>query len=93
MKNVLEAIVAREYDDLLPTVPGACHCALCREDVLVHTLNRLPPRYVVTLTGEVLSEIRAEADQSRADITMALMEAFRVVAMSPRHRDTASPAP
>ncbi len=85
MKNVLEAMVAREYRELMLTMPHACHCAMCREDVLVYALNRLPPRYVATLEGEVLSEVRMEAEQGRADITVALLEGIRVVAASPRH--------
>jgi competence protein ComFB len=85
MKNVLEAVVMREYEALLPDVPDACGCPQCREDVLVYALNRLPPRYVVTLTGEVLQEVRLVADQGVADVTVALMEAFRVVGDAPRH--------
>jgi competence protein ComFB len=85
MKNVLEAVVLREYDELLPGVADACGCPQCREDVLVYALNRLPPRYVATLTGEVLSEVEMEADQGRAAVTVALMEAFRIVGESPRH--------
>ncbi len=85
MKNVLEAMVAREYAELLLTMPTACGCKMCREDVMVYALNRLPPRYVATLEGEVLSEVRMEAEQGRADITVALLEAMRVVAASPRH--------
>jgi competence protein ComFB len=97
VKNVLEAMVAREYQELAPCVPGVCECATCREDVLVYALNRLPPRYVATLTGEVLSEMRLDADQGRADIAVALLEAFRVVGAAPRHPRGAalvpSPAP
>lgn len=85
MRNVLEAVVSREYDELLPEVPDACGCPLCREDILVYALNRLPPRYVATLTGEVISEVQMEADQGKADVTVALMDAFRVVGDSPRH--------
>ncbi len=85
MKNMLEAVVMREYEELLPDVADACGCPQCREDVMVYALNRLPPRYVVTLTGEVLSEVQMEADQGVADVTVALMEAFRVVGESPRH--------
>ncbi len=85
MRNVWESVVAQEYERMLPKVPGACRCASCKEDVLVYTLNRLPPRYVATVTGGVLSEVKVEEDQGRADIAVALMEAFRVVADSPRH--------
>ncbi len=85
MRNVLESVVAQEYERMLPKVAGACGCPSCREDVLVYTLNRLPPRYVATVTGSVVSEVAVEEDQGLADIAMALMEAFRVVATSPRH--------
>jgi competence protein ComFB len=93
MKNVLEAVVTREYDDMLREVPDACGCPLCREDILVYALNRLPPRYVATLTGEVLSEVQMEADQGKADVTVALMDAFRVVGDSPRHARSQRRAP
>jgi len=85
MKNVLEAVVMREYEALLPRVPDACGCPQCREDVLVYAMNRLPPRYVVTPSGEVISEVEAEAEQGVADVTVALMDAFRVVGDAPRH--------
>jgi competence protein ComFB len=88
MRNVVETQVARQYAELLPTVAGACGCELCREDILVYALNRLPPCYVATLTGEVVSEVALEADQGRADIAVALMDAFRVVGASPRHAKT-----
>ena len=92
MKNVLEAVVTREYDDMLREVPDACGCPLCREDILVYALNRLPPRYVATLQGEVLSEVQMEADQGKADVTVVLMDAFRVVASAPRHGKRATRA-
>jgi len=93
VKNVLEAMVAREYAELRLTMPEICGCALCREDVMVYALNRLPPRYVATLAGEVLSEVRMDADQGRADVTVALLEGIRVVARAPRHVAGALPAP
>jgi competence protein ComFB len=85
MRNLLEAVVIREHERLLAEMPDACGCPLCREDILVHALNRLPPRYVATLTGEVVSEVQLGADQGRADVTVALLEAFRVVGDAPRH--------
>lgn len=92
MKNLLEAVVLRDYEELLAGMPDVCGCPLCREDVLVYALNRLPPRYVATLTGEVLSEVQMDADQGRADVTVALMEAFRLVGDTPRHaRNSAAP--
>ena len=84
MKNVVEDIVKRVYAELLPSVPDPCGCDLCREDVLVYALNRLPPHYVATLKGQVLSELEMNADQSRANVAIAIMEGFQAVGASPR---------
>ena len=92
MKNVVEALVIREYDRLLPTVPGACDCAVCREDVLVYALNRIQPHYVATPVGEVISSVEMEKVQGQADIAVALMDGIRVVASAPRHGRRATKA-
>lgn len=84
MKNVVEDVVKRVYDELLPSVEDPCGCALCREDVLVYALNRLQPHYVATLKGEVLSELEMNEDQSRADVAIAIMEGFQAVGNAPR---------
>lgn len=85
MKNVVEDHVASLYAELLPGVPGAhADCALCREDVLVYALNRLPPHYVSTLRGEVLSRLGMQAGQPGTDATVAMLEGFRFVQANPR---------
>ncbi len=92
MKNLAEHLVTREYERLLPTVSGACGCAICREDVMVYALNRLRPHYVATQTGEVIASVEMEKVQGQADIAVALMDGFRVVAAAPRHGKRASKA-
>jgi len=92
MKNVVEGLVVREYERLLPSVPGACNCALCREDVMVYALNRIQPHYVTTPAGEVIAGVEMEKVQGQADIAVALMEAIRVVASAPRHGKRATKA-
>lgn len=84
MRNVVEDVVAIQYSDLLPTVPNACHCEVCREDVLVFALNRLKPYYVATLKGEVLSKLHMGADQGRADVAVAILDGIRHVKAAPR---------
>lgn len=91
MKNVVEDLVRRTYQELLPTVPDACGCELCREDVMVYALNRLPPHYVATLKGEVLTRLDMQGDQGRADVAIAVMEAFRAVGAAPRHTRKQAP--
>ena len=84
MRNVVEDVVAMSYSELLPTVPNACGCEICREDVMVYALNRVHPHYVATLKGEVLSMLHMGADQGRADVAVAILDGIRHVKVSPR---------
>lgn len=84
MKNVVEEIVSREYDKMRPTVAGFCGCEVCRDDVLVFALNRVKPRYVSQLMGEVVTNVNMGKDQAVADVTVAIVDAFRRVQASPR---------
>jgi competence protein ComFB len=80
----LEELVSEGYDRTLPEVSGFCGCQLCREDVLVFVLNRLPPRYSAQPAGEILTRVSLELDQQKASLIVALMEGFRRVQASPR---------
>ena len=84
MRNVVEDVVARQYSEMVVSVPNACRCEVCREDVLVFTLNRLRPHYVSTVKGEVLSQLEMTADQGRADISVAILDGIRHVKAAPR---------
>ncbi len=84
MKNLIEDEVRREYERLRPNVAGFCGCDICRDDVMVFALNRLPPHYVTHHRGAVLQHIAMQRDQDQADIAVALMEGFRVVSRAPR---------
>jgi len=84
IRNLVEEHVHAAYTSLRPHFPSFCGCDLCRDDALVFTLNRIPPRYVSSLTGSVLTEVNLEKDQSRAAIDVAMMEALRRIALAPR---------
>ena len=86
MRNVVEDLLRELYDELKRNVAGWQDSAENREDVLVYALNRVPPHYVATATGEILTKIAMLRDQLRADATIALMEGFRFVAARPREK-------
>ena len=67
-----------------PHFPDFCGCEICREDVLVYTLNRMPARYVASRTGSVVTEVNLEKEQNRATIEVAMMEALRKITLAPR---------
>jgi competence protein ComFB len=92
VKSVTEHLVSRAYDDLAPTMPGICPCQVCREDVLVFALNRLPPHYASTLLGEVVTKLELEAGQGSIDVTVVLLEGMRRVADTPRCGRVGKPA-
>lgn len=84
IRNVAEDHVTAAYDTLRSHFPDFCGCDVCRDDVLVYTLNRIPPRYVSGLTGSVVTELNLEKEQNRAAIDVAMMDALRRISVAPR---------
>jgi competence protein ComFB len=92
IRNLVEARVAEAYDALRPRFAGFCGCDLCREDVQVFALNRVPPRYVTSAEGRAVTGVALEGDQQRTVIEVAVIDGFQRVQRSPRCGRTA-PAP
>lgn len=84
MTNVTLDAAQRGYARLTGRFPAFCGCEICRGDVLVYALNRLPPHYVSTRQGEVLTELGLESDQEKARLDVILLEGLRKVALAPR---------
>lgn len=84
IRNVVEEHVSASYEALRVHFPDFCGCAICRDDVLVFTLNRTPPRYVSSVQGSVLTGVNLDKDQHRAAIDVGMMEALRRIALAPR---------
>jgi competence protein ComFB len=82
--NVTAEVVQREYQSLRDNFPKFCGCDTCRGDVMVYALNRLSPHYVSTRQGEILTGLSLGSDQEKAKLDVALMDAFRKVAIAPR---------
>jgi competence protein ComFB len=82
--NLAEQHVQASYESLLPRFPDFCGCEICRDDVMVYALNRVPARYVSSLQGSVITEVSLEKDQSRAAIDVAMMDGLRRIALAPR---------
>lgn len=82
--NLVEEHVTAAYDTLRGNFPEFCGCPICRDDVMVFTLNRVPARYVSSRQGTVLTEVTLEKDQSRAAIDVVMMDGLRRISQSPR---------
>jgi competence protein ComFB len=84
IRNLVEEHVQVAYDALRGNFPAFCGCEYCRDDIFVFALNRVPPRYVASLEGQIVTEVNLEKQQKRAEIDVVVMEAFRKVSMAPR---------
>lgn len=82
--NLMEDIVLRYVDGTM-AAGGGCTCALCRADVIAHTLNHLPPRYVRTEAGRMMVELSSYDTQFRADVLAALSESVKLIQENPHH--------
>jgi len=92
VKNLAELEVEREYERLRPTIKDFCGCSVCRDDVMVFTLNRVKAHYVTQHRGAVLQHLAMQKEQSVADLSVAVLNGFKVVGGSPRpnHRQLAA---
>ena len=80
----MEQIVEVKLDEMMNLLV-CCGCVLCRNDIMAYALNRLPPKYVVSTTGEVYTKMDALKTQHGADIVAALTHAVQAVSAAPRH--------
>ncbi|MBP1736553.1 MAG: competence protein ComFB [Oscillospiraceae bacterium] len=80
MEDIVESLLDREMQGT-----GCCMCPLCRSDVACYALNRLPPKYMASCQGEMLTRIQTGENQLSADIMFTVSEGCRIVKENPRH--------
>ena len=85
LTNRMEHFVQLGLDFMLQQNPEMCGCDRCRLDIAALALNSLPPRYVVTTLGEVVTNLDLDSSQWKADVMIAIMRAFDLVRKKPRH--------
>ena len=87
LKNVMEELVFEKLDELMEKL-GSCKCDNCRMDSAAFALNHLPPKYVVSDRGELISRSTVmDKGQSEMDVTMAIISGVNKVMERPRHND------
>jgi len=85
MVNRMEPMVLQAVDEALGRDKKFCGCERCKHDITALALNMLPPRYVVTPLGEVVTNVDFQSSQWKADIMMAIYRAIEIVRGRPRH--------
>ncbi len=84
IRNRVEEHVDTSVATLKVHFPQFCGCDLCVDDVKVYALNRIPPRYVSSREGTVVTEVALLRDDNRATIDVVVMDAFKRVMAAPR---------
>lgn len=85
LKNVMEELVFEKLEEIM-TKLGSCKCQICRMDSAAYALNHLPPKYVVSDRGELISRtIFMDKGQYEMDVTMAVINGVNKVMEHPRH--------
>ncbi len=83
--NVMEQHVKDAFGRLKGSVKDFEDSAEHLEDVVVFALNRLPPKYVVSVQGKAVTEASLDGPQHRTAIDVKVLEAMTLVARVP-HR-------
>lgn len=85
LKNVMEDIVLRKIEEIMPAM-NCCTCQDCVLDVASYALNRLPPKYVVSHTGEIWSKLSTmDCGQYETDVTTNVVRGIQVIKDHPHH--------
>ena len=89
LKNYTEIAVEEVFEEVLARFrqekPDMCTCHRCKEDIRALALNRLPPRYVATDKGEILTKVAFDLVGGKAHIIAVLWDAMEQVYNKP-HR-------
>ena len=86
-ENMMEAFVEDELNRMGDSL-GCCLCEQCRTDIAAYALNHVPPRYVVTRSGGLISKAETLRTQHLTDVRTALLQAAQVISQYPRHQNT-----
>ena len=86
MTNALEETVADVFEQIAGRDATFCACPQCQDDVVLRTLNKARPRYISgSPIGSAVTRVALSHEQSRAEITVLVLEAMRLVRDHPRH--------
>lgn len=86
LSNFNEVMVKRALEEYLPKSNLPCKCERCQADIIAFALNRLPPRYFVSLKGEVMTHFESQMVPDRARILSEVVSAAQIISAYPSHK-------
>lgn len=86
LNNFNEVLVKRALEEYLPKSNLPCKCERCQADIIAFSLNRLPPRYYVSLKGEVMTHFESQMVPDRARVLSEVVSAAQIISAYPSHK-------
>ena len=83
-RNLMEILLEELFDEMREQL-DCCTCEVCRSDIIALALNHLPPRYVCTPAGEMITKLDQIVPQNKTDAMKALIQAAKVIRDTPHH--------
>lgn len=84
-ENYIERIVREELDNSFKDDKTLCRCENCYQDIMTLTLNHLPPMYVASNIGHIMTMFNLTKDQLHAQVIVELTRSIEQVRKNPRH--------
>ena len=84
-ENYIEKMVRDELAKLFEQDEKLCKCDKCYQDIMTLTLNNLPPMYVSSNVGHIMTMYNLTKDQLHAQVMVELLKAVELVRKSPNH--------
>jgi competence protein ComFB len=85
LKNHTEIVVYQALQDYFVKNGIACSCEFCQADIMALALNRLPPRYYVSLRGQIMTQLESHTLPDQARVMAEVVRAAQQVSASPSH--------
>lgn len=82
--NVMEDLVRIEIEENIESL-GICPCPLCRRDLMTLALNNVPPKYVNTEKGAIMSKVGSMSSTERIKLLAEIARYAEMVRDHPRH--------
>jgi competence protein ComFB len=82
--NEAERLVVEEMGKQLPAHDDLCTCDDCLMDIAAYALNKVRPRYRVSLLDRLLAN-RSDADAYAREVRRAVSEAILKIKANPSH--------
>lgn len=84
-ENYIEKIVRDELNKFYKEDRTLCKCDKCFQDIITLTLNNLPPMYVSSNVGHIMTMYNLTKDQLQAQVMVELLKALDQVKKHPNH--------